>query len=187
MPNPSTAAKETMALLVDEVPELSGSAWAFVREHPRDARLAVAVALETAAAQFEKEDTDANPDVPEELKPFIVRRGGAEDILGVSEAAKRLEVSRTTIYDWANRKTIVAWKSTKRGLSIPAAQILGAGKVVAGLADVVEAVGDPELAWTFLSQDWPFEDRVATPLTLLQAGRIDDVLGAAAGFGDTFA
>jgi excisionase family DNA binding protein len=143
--------------------------------------------LEAVAAQQETEDPDAGDQVPEGLRPFLVRRGGGDDdILGVSEAAKRLEVSRTTVYDWVDRKTLVAWRSTKRGLSIPAAQILGAGKVVAGLADVVDAIGDPELAWAFLSQEWPFDDTAAAPLTLLKAGRIDDVLGAAAGFGDTF-
>ena len=186
MADPTGPAERTMEYLVEEFPALSSNARAFVRDHPRDARLAVAVALETAAAQCESEDADAAAKVPEGLRPFIVRRGGAEDILGVSEAAKRLEVSRTTVYDWVDRKTLVAWKSTKRGLNIPAAQILGAGTVVAGLADVTDVIGDPELAWSFLSQEWPFEDTVTTPLTLLKAGRIDDVLGAAAGFGDTF-
>ena len=146
-----------------------------------------ATATRAAAAQRETEGADAGAETPVGLRPFVVRRGGGEDILGVSEAAKRLEVSRTTVYDWVDRKTLIAWRSTRRGLSIPAAQILGAGKVVAGLADIVEAIGDPELAWTFLSQDWPFEDTVTAPLTLLKAGRIDDVLGAAAGFGATFA
>ena len=59
-------------------------------------------------------------------------------------------------------------------------------EVVPGLADVVEAIGDPELAWAFLSQEWPFGDTVMEPLKLLKAGRVDDVLGAAAGFGATF-
>jgi len=35
---------------------------------------------------------------------------------------------------------------------LPAAQILGPGNVVADLAKVVDAVGDPELAWTFLTR-----------------------------------
>ena len=39
---------------------------------------------------------DAGAQVPERLRPFLVRRAG-DDILGVSEAAKRLEVSRTTV------------------------------------------------------------------------------------------
>ena len=185
MANLTGAAKETMGFLADEFPTLSNSARTFVRDHPREARLAVAAALEAVAAQQETED--AGDQVPEGLRPFLVRRGASEDILGVSEAAKRLEVSRTTVYDWVDRKTLVAWRSTKRGLSIPAAQILGAGKVVAGLADVVDAIGDPELAWAFLSQEWPFDDTAAAPLTLLKAGRLDDVLGAAAGFGTSFA
>ena len=187
MANPTAATERAMGFLADEFPALSSSARAFVRHHPREARLAVTVALETAAAQREREDADIAAGVPEGLQPFVVRRDGSEDILGVSEAAKRLEVSRTTVYDWVDRKTLIAWRSTKRGLSIPAAQILGAGKVVAGLEDVAEAIGDPELAWAFLSQEWPFEDTMATPLALLKSGRIDDVLGAAAGFGATFA
>ena len=92
----------------------------------------------------------------------------------------------TTVSAWVARKTLVAWGSTKRGLSIPAAQVFGSGRGVGGLADVVEAIGDPELARAFLSQKWPFGDTVSEPLKLLKAGRMDDVLGAAAGFGGTF-
>ena len=187
MANPTGVAKETMGFLVDEFPGLSSNVRTFLREHPREARRAVALALEVVAAQYEKENLDTSADVPEGLRPFLVWRGRGQDILSVSEAAKRLEVSRTTVYAWVAKKTLVAWGSTKPGLSIPAAQILGSGKVIAGLADVVEAIGDPELAWEFLSQEWPFEDTATAPLTLLKAGRIEDVLGAAAGFGSTFA
>ena len=69
----------------------------------------------------------------------LVRRHGGEVIAGVSEAAARLEVSRTTIYGWAEKGTLLAWKSTRRSLNIPAAQILGPGKVVPGLADERQA------------------------------------------------
>ena len=176
---------ETMGFLKEGIPALSRSAREFVRHRPREARLAVAVALEAAAAQCEAEERGARVDVPDKLRPFIVQRAG-EDIVGVSEAAMRLEVSRTTVYDWVDRNTLLAWRSTKRGLSIPAAQILGPGRVVAGLADVVDVIGDPELAWEFLSQEWPFEDEVAAPLELLKAGCVDEVLDAAPGFGATF-
>ena len=178
------SAKEAMGFLVEGIPVLSKSAREFVVQHPREARLAVAVALETAAAQREADDGGA--DVPERLQPFIVRRTDGEETLGVSEAAARLGVSRTTVYDWVQRGTLLAWKSTKRGLTIPAAQILGPGAVVAGLAEVVEVIEDPKLAWTFISQEWPFEDEVAKPLELMKSGRIREVLGAAPGFGDTF-
>ena len=185
MARATRATTETMGFLEGGIPALSRSARDFVRHHPREARLAVAVALEAAAAQREAQARGARADVPEKLRPFIVQRAG-KDILGVSEAAARLEVSRTTVYQWAEKNTLVAWRSTKRGLSIPAAQILGPGRVVPGLAGVVDVVGDPALTWEFLIQDWPFEDKAAAPLELLKAGRLDEVLDAAPGFGATF-
>ena len=109
---------ETMGFLEKGFPALSRSAREFVRHHPREARLAVTVALEAAAAQCEVEDGKPGADVPDTLRPFIVRRAGGEDILGVSEAAARLEVSRTTVYDWVEKRTLLAWRSTKRGLII---------------------------------------------------------------------
>ena len=50
----------------------------------------------------------------------------------------------------------------------------------------MDIIGDPELAWAFLTQEWPFENTTAKPLALLDAGRIDEVLDAAPGFGVTF-
>ena len=178
--------REAMGFLVEGFPVLSSSAREFVRDHPREARLAVVVALEAAAAQCGAEDGADAVDVPDALRPFMVRRAGGADTLGVSEAAVRLKVSRTTIYDWVEKKTLIAWRATKRGLSIPAAQILGPGRVVPGLAEVVDTIGDPELAWSFLTQEWPFEDTSAMPLELLNAGRVEEVVDAAPGFGATF-
>ena len=64
--------------------------------------------------------------------------------------------------------------------------LLDTRKVVAGLAEVLDAIGDPELAWAFLTQEWSFEDDVAVPLEMLKAGRTAAVIGAAPGFGATF-
>ena len=95
----------------------------------------------------------------------------------------RLEVSRTTVYDWAARKKLLAWRSTKRGLTIPVEQILGPGKVVPGLASVLDVIDDPELAWAFLTQDWPFADEAARPLDKLARDEVEDVVSAAPGSG----
>ena len=184
MAKPSGTMSETMGFLGEGLPALSQSARAFVRHHPREARLAVTAALEAAAAQCKAEEAGA--DVPVRLRPFTVRRTVGDEFVGVSEAAARLEVSRTTVYSWVKRSTLLAWRSTKRGLRIPAAQILGAGQVVPGLADIVDIIGDPELAWAFLTQEWPFEDEAALPLEFLKAGRTEEVIGAAPGFGATF-
>ena len=174
-----------MGFLVKRPPKLSSGAREFVREHPEEARVAVAVALETAAAQSGTERKRPREDVPPRLRPFVVDRAEG-DLIGVTEAASRLGVSRTTVYDWAARNTLIAWRSTKRRLNIPVGQIVGPGRVTDGLAEVVDIVGEPELAWAFLSQEWPFEEGAARPLERLQSGGLDEVLSAAAGFGATF-
>ncbi len=107
-------------------------------------------------------------------------------MIGVSEAAVRLKISRTTVYDWVEKKMLLGWKSTKRGFTIPAEQILGPGKVVPGLPEVLEIIEDPELAWEFLSNEWPFADDMARPIDKLKAGSIEDVIGAAPSFGTAF-
>ena len=174
-----------MGFLVKRPPKLSGVAREFVREHPEEARVAVEVALETAAAISGAEPTRSAEDVPTQLRRFVVDRAG-EELIGVTEAASRLGVSRTTVYDWAARNTLIAWRSTKRRLNIPASQIVGPGRVTDGLPEVVDVVGEPELAWAFLCQEWPFDDGVARPIERLRSGGLDEVLSAAAGFGATF-
>ena len=185
MPKSTGVTGDVVGFLVEGIPALSQSAKEFVLQRPREARLAIAVALETAAAQRERED-GSTAGVPEKLRPFVMRRHQGDDIIGVSEAAARLKVSRTTVYDWVTKKVLLAWQSTKRGLSIPAAQILSPGRVVPGLAEVVDTIGDPELAWAFLTQEWPFEDTAVPPLELLEVGRTEEVVGAAHGFGASF-
>lgn len=186
MSEASKQAQGTSAFCIQGLRGLSPDAARFLRQHPREARLVVAAALEAAAAQHEARDPGSTVDLPKSLQPFVVHRPLGPDLIGVSEAAARLEVSRTTVYDWVARTILLGWKSTKRGLTIPAEQILGPGKVVAGIAQVLAIIDDPELAWTFLSEEWPFADDVARPIDKLKAGHIEDVVNAAPGFGATF-
>ena len=85
MAKPGGTMSETMDFLEEGLPALSRSARAFLRHRPRDARLAVTAALEAAATQCEAEEAGAGPDVPERLRPFIVRRAVGDEIVGVSE------------------------------------------------------------------------------------------------------
>ena len=142
--------------------------------------MAVAAALEAAATQYGlgSEATE----VPEHLKPFVVTRARDAEMLGVSATAVRLKISRTTVYDWIEKKILMGWKSTKRGLTIPAEQILGPGKVAPGIEQFLE-IEDPELAWAFLSEEWPFENEVMRPIDKLKTGEVEEVMDAAPSFG----
>ena len=177
-----TAAKQQVgAFQIKGLSGLSRTATRFLKQHPNRAELAVKVALETAASQL---DESANTEgVPDALKPFVIVKPSGTQLIGVSEAASRLNVSRTTIYDWAEKGTLLAWRGTKRGLTIPAEQILGEGRVVEGIDTVVDIIGDPELTWEFLSVEGPFADRTARPIDMLKDGRLEEVLGSAASYG----
>lgn len=171
---------------VEGLTGLSKGASRFVRQHPKQARMAVAAALEAAAVQYEAEDSGPAADLPKALKPFVVHKPRGSDMIGVSEAAVRLKVSRTTVYDWVEKKILLGWKSTKRGLTIPAEQILGPGNVVPGIPGVLGIIEDPELAWGFLSLEWPFADDMARPIDKLKAGEVEEVVNAAPGYGTAF-
>ena len=59
--------------------------------------------------------TSRTAGVPEKPRPFVVRRYRGDDTVGVSEAAARLRVSRTTVHDGVAEKVLLARRSTKRG------------------------------------------------------------------------
>ena len=187
MSGKSKAPELVFGLSLGGLPGLSGMATRFVRQHPQQARVAVAAALEAAAVQYEADAAALeSTEVPDALRPFIVNGPSEPDWIGASEAAERLGVSRTTIYDWVEKKKLIGWRSTKRGIIIPAEQILGPGKVVNGIAEVLQVIEEPELAWDFLSRKWPFADEQARPIDKLKTGKLDEVLNAAPGFGSTF-
>ena len=121
--------KQADRFRIEGLPDLSGLATEFLRRQPREAQVAVTIALETAAAlrrswadrthvetlermehhlihvaldialataaaQREALAEGVPEEVPERLQPFFVRRARADDLVGVSEAAAQLEVSR---------------------------------------------------------------------------------------------
>ncbi|MCY4100767.1 MAG: helix-turn-helix domain-containing protein [Rhodobacteraceae bacterium] len=160
---------------------ISHSAKRFLQQHPKHAEQVVVIALETAAG-LQSDLTPAN-DVPDALKPFVVAEPYDSDIISVTEAANLLKVSRTTIYDWINKGKLLAWNNSKRGKKIPTGQILGEGHIVEGIDKVSEIIGNPINTWVFLSNKMPFSDCFACPIDLLKEGRVEEVLGSAAGYG----
>lgn len=119
--------------------------------------------------------------VPDNLKRFV-------DIepLDVPEAADRLKMSPEEVCDWIKGGELLGWVSANYGQTIPAEQILGPGKVVPGIKRLLEIIKDPELVWIFISDEWPFENEVVRPLDKLKAGKVDEVVGSAPGFGSAF-
>lgn len=168
---------------------LSAVAADFVKEHPREAKLAVVVALETAARQFKDVGGQNEDDVPQALRQFLVdedRELDSDEMIGAAEAADRLDVSRATIYNWINEGRLIGWRVTRNGVVIPAEQIVGPGELIPGIAEVIEEIGDPRAAWRFLTEESPFFDEPARPIDKLKKGEIEAVIKAAQSQGDAF-
>ena len=172
-------------------PALSRAAVRFVETHPDEVQRIVATALETAAAL----DATGVPAATRSLSPALQRlvtsaRPSAEEgrVLSVSEASELLEVTRVTVYAWIEAKRLLAWRATRRGVLIPAEQIVGPGEVVPGIERVLKVIAEPAAAWDFLTEESPYvtADALRRPIDALKAGEIDVVVAAAHSFLNTF-
>jgi helix-turn-helix protein len=96
------------------LPELSPAAAEFVQQHPTEARVAVTAALEAVAAHFDAARNASR--IPESLRPFVDddTAGTTDDeLIGPEEAARRLGVSRATVYNWIDSLRLIGWRLTR--------------------------------------------------------------------------
>ena len=182
---------ERVEQLLTVRPALSRAAVRFVETHPDEVQRIVATALETAAAL----DATGVPAATRSLSPALQRlvtsaRPSVEEgrVLSVSEASELLEVTRVTVYAWIEAKRLLAWRATRRGVLIPAEQIVGPGEVVPGIERVLKVISEPAAAWDFLTEESPYVNAGALrrPIDALKAGEIDAVIAAAHSFLDAF-
>ena len=124
---------------------------------------------------------------PDALRPFVVNASDTDDdLIGADEAARRLSVSRATVYNWIDSRRLLGWRLTRQGTLIPAEQIVGPGELVPGIERVLEILSEPRTAWRFLSEESSFFDTPQRPIDALKAGKVDDVVEAARTSGEAF-
>jgi excisionase family DNA binding protein len=172
-------------------PELSPAAVRFVETHPDEVERIVATALEAAAALEATGVPVASRSLPAALQRLVTSARADSDqgrVLNISEAAELLSVTRVTVYAWIEAKRLLAWRATRRGVLVPAEQIMGTGKVVPGIDRVLAVIPDSAAAWDFLTQELPYvtPDALRRPIDALKAGEIDPVIAAAHSFLDAF-
>src|SRR5258708_5336375 len=169
---------------------LSRAAVQFVEKHPNEVTGIVANALEAAALEAGLVPLKDRV-IPEALRRLVVARradSGEGRVLSISEAAELLQVTRVTVYAWIESKRLLAWRATRRGVLIPAEQILGAGEVVPGIAQVLAVIPEGEAAWDFLDEESAFldPDKPMRPIDVLRQGKVDAVVAAAHSFLEAF-
>jgi excisionase family DNA binding protein len=171
------------------VPTLSTAAAAFVRQYPNQAELAVRAALEAAAAQFDwlnRHDSG----IPDSLRPYVSKPSSPIPLVGVigaEEAARRLNVSRATVYNWVEAGRLIGWRLTRQGIQIPAEQIVGPGELVAGIEHILRLIPEPRAAWRFLDEESQHFESPLRPIDALKAGRVEEVVNATRASGESFA
>lgn len=170
-------------------PALSRAAVQFVEKHPNEVTGIVASALEAAALEAGLVQPKERV-LPDALRRLVVSRpdSGEGRVLSISEAAELLAVTRVTVYAWIESKRLLAWRATRRGVLIPAEQIVGAGEVVPGIGQVLAVIGEPEAAWDFMNEESVFLDpeRSVRPIDALRQGKVDAVVAAAHSFLEAF-
>jgi excisionase family DNA binding protein len=183
-------AKERVEKPLTVRPALSRAAVQFVEKHPNEVTGIVASALEAAALEAGLV-VAAERVLPEALRRLVVSRGSDSNegrVLSISEAGELLDVTRATVYAWIESKRLLAWRATRRGVLIPAEQIVGPGEVVPGIRQVLAVMGEPEAAWDFLNGESAFvdPDEPVRPIDALRQGKVDAVVAAAHSFLEAF-
>jgi hypothetical protein len=101
----------------------------------------------------------------------------AGPLAGPTELERRFGVARSTLHTWQRQGAVVGLLVGVRKHAFPVEQFVD-GRPVAGLGPVVEAVGEPRMAWLWLREPNP-ELGGASPLERLKAGAIDKVIAIA--------
>jgi len=171
-------AQPQIGFRVDMLRDLSRRAKEYLHRHPKDARKVVADALESAAEAAATVTYKVNGktiEVPKRLAHLMDVPKLRPELIGIAEAANRLKVSQKTVRGWVKDRVMLGWKTE------------GPGKVAPGIKELVAIIdGDPSLTWIFLQKEWPFEHDVMRPIDKLKAGKVEEVLGIAPGFGSDF-
>lgn len=100
----------------------------------------------------------------------------AGPVAGPAEIEKSFGTKRSTLHDWQRRGAVIGLLKGERKHVFPLAQFVD-GRPVKGMSEVTRIVGNPRAAWQWLIQPKPSIG--GTPLDVLKAGRIDEVVAAA--------
>jgi len=119
---------------------------------------------------------------------FFRRHAGEStaEMLDAAGAADRLEMPESVVLDWIEKNMLLAWEADEGETVIPAEQILGPGKVLPHVPELVEIISSHVCVWAFISQEYPFTEKPMRPLDKLKQGDFEEVRGFALGYGTDF-
>jgi len=99
------------------------------------------------------------------------------ELLGPEAMVERLGVSRSTLHNWRKDGRVIALRKGLRNHLYPVRQFAGTAPL-AGIAEVLTTMADPDEAWEWLITPNTYTDGEA-PLALLERGKVEAVQRAA--------
>ncbi|WP_367142473.1 hypothetical protein [Mesorhizobium sp.] len=101
----------------------------------------------------------------------------AGEVAGSTYLEEKLRIPRSTLHRWQRRGEVVALRKGGRKHVFPLAQFVD-GRPVLGIGDVLLAIGNPRLAWFWLTHAAP-ELSGRVPINMLREDMVADVVRAA--------
>lgn len=101
----------------------------------------------------------------------------AGPLAGPTELEREHGVARSTLHAWQKQGAVIGLLVGVRKHAFPIEQFID-GRPVAGLAPVLEVIGDPRIAWLWLREPNPGLAG-ASPLARLKSGAVDSVIEVA--------
>lgn len=116
------------------------------------------------------------PPQPDDLESMLIE-DWAGRVAGSTYLEENLRIARSTLHRWQRRGDVIALRKGGRKHVFPLAQFVD-GRPVAGISDVLKLVGNPRLAWLWLTRTAAqLDGRI--PIDLLRADQIEEVVEAA--------
>ncbi|TGS37687.1 MULTISPECIES: antitoxin Xre/MbcA/ParS toxin-binding domain-containing protein [unclassified Mesorhizobium] len=159
--------------------DLPGLASKFVRALAAEAaRRSEAGTTGTTTLSPEAETLAALPQ-SDDLESMLIE-DWAGRVAGSTYLEENLRIARSTLHRWQRRGDVIALRKGGRKHVFPLAQFVD-GRPVAGISDVLELIGNPRLAWLWLTRPAAqLDGRI--PIDLLRQDQAEEVVEAARGY-----
>ncbi|BAV49717.1 Protein of unknown function DUF2384 [Mesorhizobium loti] len=162
--------------------DLPGLASKFVRalaaEAARRSEAGTAGATNRSTALLADEPLPPPPQ-SDDLESMLIE-DWAGRVAGSTYLEENLRIARSTLHRWQRRGDVVALRKGGRKHVFPLAQFVD-GRPVAGISNVQSLIGNPRLAWLWLTRPAAqLDGRI--PIDLLRQDQIEDVVEAARAF-----
>ena len=159
--------------------DLPGLASKFVRALAAEAaRRSEAGATNLPAAMLADEPLPLSPQ-SDDLESMLIE-DWAGRVAGSTYLEENLRIARSTLHRWQRRGDVIALRKGGRKHVFPLAQFVD-GRPVAGISEVQSLIGNPRLAWLWLTRPAAqLDGRI--PIDLLRQDQIKEVVEAARAF-----